>query len=111
MVDKNLLDLRVRKLLEELHRQAGEVLSQEKHRLKLETAMKERRLEIDIHSKMLTAQLRDAEEQRRDTNIQLQERISRIEKLRKRYESIIVVMAPPEGEEARSQSYYVIRVC
>lgn len=110
MVDKNLLELRIKKLRDELHRQAGEVLTQEKLRLQLETAMKERRLEIDVHIKMLVAQLRNAEEQRRETNIQLQELITKIERLMKRYESLIVVMAPPEGEEEHSQAYYVIRV-
>lgn len=110
MVDKNLLELRIKKLRDELHRQAGEVLTQEKRRLQLETAMKERRLEIDVHIKMLVAQLRSAEDQRRDTNMQLQELITKIERLMKRYESLIVVMAPPEGEEEHSQAYYVIRV-
>merc|ERR1712226_1592365 len=37
------------------------------------------------------------------------ERISKIEKLRKRYEILMVSMAPPEGEEEHSQAYYVIK--
>ena len=42
---------------------------------------------------------------------ELHERISKIEKLRKRYEILEVSMAPPEGEENHSQAYYVIKVC
>ena len=41
---------------------------------------------------------------------EVHERISKIDKLRKRYEIITVAMTPPEGEEEHSQAYYVIKV-
>lgn len=46
------------------------------------------------------------------TNIsaELHERISKIDKLRKRYEILSVSMAPPEEDgEEHSQAYYVIK--
>ena len=42
---------------------------------------------------------------------ELQARIAKIDRLRKRYEILMVSMSPPEGEEEHSQTYYVIKVC
>lgn len=38
------------------------------------------------------------------------ERLSKIDKLKNRYEILTVVMLPPEGEEENTQTYYVIKV-
>lgn len=44
------------------------------------------------------------------TSAELHERISKIDKLRKRYEILSVSMAPPEEDgEEHSQAYYVIK--
>ena len=43
------------------------------------------------------------------SSAELHERISKIDKLRKRYEILSVAMKPPEGEEEHSQAYYVIK--
>ena len=43
------------------------------------------------------------------SSAELHERISKIEKLRKRYEILAVSMAPPEDGEEHSQAYYVIK--
>ncbi|XP_008590357.1 PREDICTED: coiled-coil domain-containing protein 39-like, partial [Galeopterus variegatus] len=37
------------------------------------------------------------------------ERLSKIDKLKNRYEILTVVMLPPEGEEEKTQAYYVIK--
>nr|XP_006819018.1 PREDICTED: coiled-coil domain-containing protein 39-like [Saccoglossus kowalevskii] len=72
--------------------------------------MKERRQEINIHYDMLRAQLKAADEEKSTVSAELHERITKIDKLRKRYEILMVSMAPPEGEEDKSQAYYVIKV-
>ncbi|XP_064639257.1 coiled-coil domain-containing protein 39-like [Lineus longissimus] len=109
MVDENILKLELKRLRDNLNNRADEVMSQEKRKLQLETAMKERRHEINIHTDMLTAQLRAADTERQQISSELHERISKIDKLRKRYEILMVAMAPPEGEEDKSQAYYVIK--
>lgn len=109
MVDENILKLEIKRLRETLSNKADNVLNLEKRKLQLETAMKQRRHEIDIHKDMLQAQIKSSEEERQTVSSELHERISKIDKLRKRYEILMISMAPPEGEEERSQAYYVIK--
>lgn len=109
MVDDNLLKLEIKRLRETLNERAGDVLTLEKRKQQLETAMQERRNEIKIHTDMLAAQIRAADEERQQISSELHERIAKIDKLRKRYEILMVAMAPPEGEEDKSQAYYVIK--
>ena len=47
--------------------------------------MKERHNEINIHKEMLNAQVRAVNEERQQISAELHERISKIDKLRKRY--------------------------
>lgn len=109
MVDENILKLEIKRLRETLSNKADNVLNLEKRKLQLETAMKQRRHEINIHKDMLQAQIKSSEEERQTVSSELHERISKIDKLRKRYEILMISMAPPEGEEERSQAYYVIK--
>ncbi|KAJ8030943.1 Coiled-coil domain-containing protein 39 [Holothuria leucospilota] len=111
MVDDNILKLEIKRLRDMLNNKADTVFSLEKRRLQLDTAMKERHHEIGIHKDMLKAQLKTAEEERSTVSTELHERINKIDKLRKRYEILMVSMAPPEGEaeEEMSQAYYVIK--
>ncbi len=41
---------------------------------------------------------------------ELHNRFAKIDRLRKRYEILMMAMSPPEGEEEHSQTYYVIKV-
>nr|CAB3228550.1 coiled-coil domain-containing protein 39-like [Phallusia mammillata] len=109
MVEDNILKLEIKRIQDALHRRADEVLSLEKRQLQLSTAMKERKQEISVHKDMLFSQLKAAQEERQTVNAELHQRTEKIEKLRKRYEILMVSMAPPEGEEEKSQAYYVIK--
>ncbi|XP_067851309.1 coiled-coil domain-containing protein 39 isoform X2 [Heptranchias perlo] len=109
MIEDNLLKLEVKRLRDMLHNKADDVLSLEKRKLQLETAMKERAEEIKIHTDILQMQIKHIEQEQQGISAELHERFSKIDKMKKRYELLLVTMEPPEGEEERSQAYYVIK--
>ncbi|KAG8581329.1 hypothetical protein GDO81_007633 [Engystomops pustulosus] len=109
MVDDNILKLEIKRLRDMLHNKAGDVYSLEKRKLQLQAAMKERTQEISIHKEMLKSQIRLAEQERQTISQELHERIAKVDKMRKRFEIITVAMMPPEGEEEKSQAYYIIK--
>ncbi|XP_053513771.1 coiled-coil domain-containing protein 39 isoform X2 [Artibeus jamaicensis] len=109
MIEDNLLKLQVKRTREMLHSKAEEVLSLEKRKQQLHTAMEERTEEIKVHKTMLTSQIRFADQERQNISAEFHERLSKIDKLKNRYEILTVVMLPPEGEEENTQTYYVIK--
>ncbi|XP_069583356.1 coiled-coil domain-containing protein 39 isoform X2 [Ranitomeya imitator] len=109
MVDDNILKLEIKRLRDMLHNKADDVFSLEKRKLNLQTAMKERTQEIAIHKEMLKSQLRLADQERQTMSQEFHERLAKVDKMRKRFEIITVAMMPPEGEEEKSQAYYIIK--
>ncbi|XP_024419674.2 coiled-coil domain-containing protein 39 isoform X1 [Desmodus rotundus] len=109
MIEDNLLKLEVKRTREMLHSKADEVLSLEKRKQQLHTAMEERTEEIKVHKTMLASQIRFADQERQNISAEFHERLSKIDKLKNRYEILTVVMLPPEGEEEKTQAYYVIK--
>ncbi|NWS94814.1 CCD39 protein, partial [Mionectes macconnelli] len=109
MVENNLLKLELKRLKDTLYNKTEKVLSMEKQRLELNKAIAERTEEIKIHKAMLESQIRLVEQERQRRSAEFQECLSKIDKLRRRYEIFTLAMMPPEGEEQKSQAYYVIK--
>ncbi|XP_052585918.1 coiled-coil domain-containing protein 39 isoform X2 [Peromyscus californicus insignis] len=109
MIEDNLLKLEVKRTREMLYSKAEEVLSLEKRKQQLCAAMEERAEEIKVHKAMLASQIRYVDQQRQTVSAEFHERLSKIDKLKNRYEILTVVMLPPEGEEEKTQAYYVIK--
>lgn len=111
MVNENLKKLELNKLRELLDKRADDVLNLNKERIKLESGMKERFAEIEIHQNLLRTQLRGWSDELQTVSCELKERMAKVEKLKKRHEIAMISMAPPEGAppEENSQAYYVIK--
>uniref|UniRef100_A0A2K5PVP5 Coiled-coil domain-containing protein 39 n=1 Tax=Cebus imitator TaxID=2715852 RepID=A0A2K5PVP5_CEBIM len=109
MIEDNLLKLEVKRTREMLHSKAEEVLSLEKRKQQLYTAMEERTEEIKVHKTMLASQIRYVDQERENISTEFHERLNKIDKLKNRYEILTVGMLPPEGEEEKTQAYYVIK--
>lgn len=108
LVTDNLLRLEISKMRGTLADRVDTVLDLSQRRLQLNTAINERKIQINNMKAMVNAELKAAEEERRILSHDLSERINKIEKIRNRYESLMILMAPPEGEQedTQSQAYY-----
>ncbi|KAM4695071.1 coiled-coil domain-containing protein 39 [Discoglossus pictus] len=109
MVDDNILKLEIKRLRDMLYSKADDVFTLEKRKLQLQTAMKERTEEIAVHKEMLKSQIRFVDQERQTISSELHERLAKVDKMRKRYEILTIAMMPPDGEEEKSQSYYIIK--
>ncbi|NXQ92155.1 CCD39 protein, partial [Nyctibius grandis] len=109
MVEDNLLKLELNRLQDILCNKTEKVLTLEKQKLELKKAIAERTEEIKIHKAMLDSQIRLVDQERQRISAEFQDRLNKIDKLRCRYEVLTVVMMPPEGEEEKTQAYYVIK--
>ncbi|KAJ3023472.1 Coiled-coil domain-containing protein 39 [Thoreauomyces humboldtii] len=121
MVEENILRLELRKLRGFLNARADEVFSLENRQVHLHLALEERSKEIEIHKDMLRLQLKSAEEERYSASAELRDRVSKVEKLKRRYEIVMTSFAGEHGGDdggevgeggekiEHSQAYYVIR--
>jgi len=111
LVDDNLLRLEISRLRGSLAERVNSVVDLSQRRLQLNTAIKERKIHINNMKAMVNAEIKAAEGERSILSHDLHERITKIDKIRNRYDSLMILMAPPEGEseETQSQAYYVIK--
>ncbi|KAJ3177443.1 Coiled-coil domain-containing protein 39 [Geranomyces variabilis] len=115
MVEENILRLELRKLRGFLNARADEVFSLETRQVHLQLALEERTKEIEIHKDMLRLQLKSAEEERYSASAELRDRVSKVERLKRRYEIVMTNFSGTHdgdeegGAEEHSQAYYVIR--
>ena len=110
MVDENLLKLEVRRLRKRLNAKADDVLSLEQRKLQLKMAMEERLNEISTHKELITVQKMECTRRRAAVQKELDERKTRVEQLRKKFDIVSFALKGPEGEEDHSQAYLIVKM-
>mmetsp|Transcript_5711 Transcript_5711/g.6544 ORF Transcript_5711/g.6544 Transcript_5711/m.6544 type:complete len:927 (+) Transcript_5711:140-2920(+) len=109
MVAHDVLKLEVKRLRDILNLRADEVFGLENRKFQLQMSMDERKHEIEVHREVLQAQLKTLQEDMHRVVLELKERELRMHKLQSKYEVLVGKMQPDEGDEERSQAYYVIK--
>jgi len=90
MVEDNVIKLELKRVRDALYKSADGVVSKEKEKVQMETAMQERREEIRIHVEMLRAQTKASDNERRSVSNELHDRIERVSKLKTRSVTIYI---------------------
>lgn len=116
LVDDNLLRLGISRLRGTLAERVNTVVDLSQRRIQLDSAIKERKIQITNMRNLVAAELKAAESERSVLSHDLYERINKIEKIRNRYDSLMILMAPPENErdpksedDNNSQAHYIIK--
>jgi len=108
MVGHDVLKLEVKRLREQLNAKADEVFGLQNRKFQLQMSMEERQQEIKVHSDVLKAQLKAAEEERHVTARELSEKLLKVDKLTNKYD-IICGKLGDGGDGEHTQAYYVIK--
>ena len=110
MVNHDVLKLEVKRLREQLNSKADEVFGLQNRKFQLQMSMEERQQEIKVHSDVLKAQLKAAEEERHATARELSEKLIKVDRLSNKYDIICGRLGDDGGgEEEHTQAYYVIK--
>jgi len=109
LMQHDILRLEVKRLRQQLTTKSENLYSLENRKQQLQISMEEREKEIEVHTEVLRAQLRAAEEEKHKAAIELAERKQKIFTLKSKYDNVMCKVKKEEGEEQMSQAHYMIK--
>merc|ERR1740121_1532730 len=109
LMQHDILRLEVKRLRQNLNSKSENLYSLENRKQQLRISMEEREKEIEVHTEVLRAQLRCAEEEKHKAAIELAERKQQIYNLKSKYENVMCKIKKEDGEEHVSQAHYMIK--
>merc|ERR1712039_1106383 len=109
LMQHDILRLEVKRLRQQLNSKSESLYSLENRKQQLQISMEEREKEIEVHTEVLKAQLRGAEDERHKAAIELAERKQKIYTLKSKYENVANKVKKEDGEEQHSQAHYMIK--
>ncbi|XP_061103010.1 coiled-coil domain-containing protein 39-like isoform X2 [Conger conger] len=109
LLEDNILTLDTKRVRDRLQIETERVLFLEKQRMTLEAAMREKDLEVDFNRDMLQTQVRINSQKNQRLRMEMNENLSKIDKMKVKYETIAVPIMPPDGEGGHSLEYYMVQ--
>lgn len=112
LVSENFVRLDVKRLRDLLYKKADQVYTLENRKYQLQLSMEERRAEIAVHKEVLRAQLRIAKDEKAARAKELGEKLMKVEKLRKKYQTLSLRFqnqGSEEDNEEHTQAYFIIK--
>eukprot|EP00928_Gymnodinium_smaydae_P048052 TRINITY_DN320_c0_g2_i1.p1 TRINITY_DN320_c0_g2~~TRINITY_DN320_c0_g2_i1.p1 ORF type:complete len:893 (-),score=305.30 TRINITY_DN320_c0_g2_i1:246-2924(-) len=109
LMQHDILRLELKRLKQQLNTKSENLYSLENRKQQLQISMEEREKEVEVHTEVLKAQLRCAEEERHKAAVELAERKQKIYNLKMKYENVVSKVKKEEGGEQLSQAHYVIK--
>lgn len=109
LMQHDILKLEVKRLKQQLTQKTENLYSLENRKQQLQISMEEREKEIEVHTEVLRAQIRAAEDEKHKAAIELAERKQKIFTLKSKYDNVMCKVKKEDGEEQKSQAHYMIK--
>ncbi|KAJ9581586.1 hypothetical protein L9F63_023233, partial [Diploptera punctata] len=108
-VEENVLRLRVAQAEKAITQEGNKVFSLEKQKLELEAALKEREVEIKVHTDVLTIQKRTLNEEKSRLIADIKACECKTDQLQKKYDIVMSSLGKTEDGEHLSVTYFKIK--